>query len=85
LKKEQIIRAWTDPDFRATLSNEELAALPAHPAGKGCEELSEAELRLLNGASVELNEEAIGPGWVRTVTLDCSNSAGCQLWSWLNC
>lgn len=85
MKKEQIIRAWMDPDYRATLSDAERAALPAHPAGKGCEELSESELRLLNGADVEMNEDAIGPGLKRTVTLDCSNSLSCQLWSFLAC
>lgn len=86
MKKEKIIRAWTDPEYRATLSGEELAALPANPAGLGCEDLSEQELRLLNGADLEMYEDSeVGPGWKRTVTLDCSNSVGCQLWSWLNC
>ena len=28
-----LIRAWKDAEFRATLSAEELAALPQHPAG----------------------------------------------------
>jgi mersacidin/lichenicidin family type 2 lantibiotic len=85
VKKEKIIRAWTDPEYRATLSEEELAALPANPAGLGCEELPEADLRLLTGADVELYEDAIGPGIKRSVTLDCSNSLTCQFWSWLNC
>jgi mersacidin/lichenicidin family type 2 lantibiotic len=29
----QTARAWKDPVFRASLSAEELSALPAHPAG----------------------------------------------------
>jgi mersacidin/lichenicidin family type 2 lantibiotic len=29
----QVIRAWRDPEYRATLSSEQLAALPSHPAG----------------------------------------------------
>jgi mersacidin/lichenicidin family type 2 lantibiotic len=33
MSKEMIIRAWKDPSFRATLSEAELAALPANPAG----------------------------------------------------
>ncbi len=85
VKKEKIIRAWTDPDYRATLSDQELAALPANPAGQGCEELSEADLRNLNGALQEEMVDRIGPGWKATVTLDCSNSLTCQAWSWLAC
>ena len=39
---DKIIRAWEDPEFRDTLSAEELAALPEHPAG--AIELTDAEL-----------------------------------------
>jgi mersacidin/lichenicidin family type 2 lantibiotic len=39
---ERIIRAWADPEFRHSLSAEELAALPEHPAG--AIELTDAEL-----------------------------------------
>jgi mersacidin/lichenicidin family type 2 lantibiotic len=28
-----VIRAWKDADYRASLSDADLAALPAHPAG----------------------------------------------------
>jgi len=28
-----VVRAWTDEDFRTTLAPEELAAVPEHPAG----------------------------------------------------
>jgi mersacidin/lichenicidin family type 2 lantibiotic len=31
--KIDVIRAWKDPEYRATLTEEELAALPANPAG----------------------------------------------------
>ena len=37
-----IIRAWTDPEYRLSLSEAEQAMLPEHPAG--CIELTEAEL-----------------------------------------
>jgi mersacidin/lichenicidin family type 2 lantibiotic len=33
LKKNTIARAWVDQAFRSTLSPEELAAMPDHPAG----------------------------------------------------
>jgi mersacidin/lichenicidin family type 2 lantibiotic len=31
--KAKIVRAWKDPQYRASLSAEERANLPAHPAG----------------------------------------------------
>ena len=33
MKKRQIIEAWRDEDYFLGLSEEERAALPAHPAG----------------------------------------------------
>ena len=33
MTKRQIIRAWKDEDYRLSLSEAELSALPAHPAG----------------------------------------------------
>ncbi len=33
MKKDEIIRAWQDPDFRAELSDAERALLPENPAG----------------------------------------------------
>jgi mersacidin/lichenicidin family type 2 lantibiotic len=33
MNKKDVIRAWKDPVYRASLSPEELAQLPAHPAG----------------------------------------------------
>lgn len=42
-----VIRAWRDPEYRSTLSSEQLAELPAHPAG--LIELSDAELARASG------------------------------------
>ena len=44
----KIIRAWEDPEFRSSLSADELAAMPAHPAG--AIELTNAELGDVWGA-----------------------------------
>jgi mersacidin/lichenicidin family type 2 lantibiotic len=44
MKKELIIRAWKDPEYRARLSPEERAALPESPSGRALTELDEAEL-----------------------------------------
>lgn len=79
MKKQKILRAWMDPDYRATLSPEELEALPANPAGASCEELSEEELRQMSGMAED------GGGWIDSVTLDCSDSLACQAWSWWAC
>jgi len=37
---DRIIRAWKDPDYRKSLSPEELAVLPENPAGVPLAELS---------------------------------------------
>ena len=55
--KELIIRAWKDPEYRASLSTQARAGLPESPAGAALAELGEVELR-----------EAAGGGRPRTVT-----------------
>ena len=44
MKRETIIRAWKDPEFRASLSTEERASLPECPAGPAFTELNERDL-----------------------------------------
>ncbi|HEX6292735.1 MAG TPA: mersacidin/lichenicidin family type 2 lantibiotic [Herpetosiphonaceae bacterium] len=44
---ENIIRAWKDEEYRASLSETERAALPEHPAG--LVELTDEELGLAAG------------------------------------
>lgn len=34
MTSNEIVRAWTDPGYRITLSPEQLAAMPANPAGE---------------------------------------------------
>ncbi len=48
MSKEMIIRAWKDASFRASLSDAQRAALPAHPAG--FIELDDAQLEGVAGA-----------------------------------
>jgi mersacidin/lichenicidin family type 2 lantibiotic len=43
-----VVRAWKDATYRASLSAEEQALLPASPAGEF--ELSEADLEAVQGA-----------------------------------
>jgi mersacidin/lichenicidin family type 2 lantibiotic len=44
MKKDLIIRAWKDPEFRARLSSEDRAALPESPAGDSLTDLDESHL-----------------------------------------
>ena len=47
MKKLDIIRAWKNPVYRDSLSAEELASFPAHPAGLA--ELTDEELKKASG------------------------------------
>lgn len=67
----QIIRAWKDPEYRASLSEAERAALPPSPVGTV--DLSEAEaLGILGGVKT--------PGGVGG--LDLANQGGIAGTSW---
>jgi mersacidin/lichenicidin family type 2 lantibiotic len=68
MKRETIIRAWKDPEFRASLTTEERSALPECPAGPAFTELDESEL-----------EDAVGGGALNYLSEDgciCSNWTG---------
>ena len=47
MSRDQIIRAWKDPQYRKVLSAAELEQLPAHPAG--AIELSTDDLSVVAG------------------------------------
>ena len=49
MTQQQIIRAWKDPEYRASLSPAELRALPAHPAG--LVEMNDGELMEVSGGT----------------------------------
>ena len=48
-RHEQIIRAWKDPAYRASLTEEEQASLPESPVGQPGVGLEEALLGLVAG------------------------------------
>ena len=64
MNKVDIVRAWKDPLYRATLSPEQLADLPAHPAG--VVELSDDQIRGAAGTlittAMTCTENSFG-GW----------------------
>jgi mersacidin/lichenicidin family type 2 lantibiotic len=63
-------RAWKDPKFRSTLTPEELAALPAHPAGETWRVMDNDELlQLVGGVAVPVTVNS--GGYVCTLTTEC--------------
>jgi len=50
MAKTDVIRAWKDPLYRARLSPEQAAALPAHPSG--LIELREGDLKTVAGGVI---------------------------------
>jgi len=64
MDRNTIIRAWKDPEFRNSLSSEELALLPDNPAGMVA--LSDEQLREVNGMGPVIQTTAITctmPSW----------------------
>lgn len=58
-----VVRAWKDPAYRRSLSAEQLAALPEHPAG--LVDLSDEDLAGANGG-------ALDAGAFQTTALTCT-------------
>jgi mersacidin/lichenicidin family type 2 lantibiotic len=69
MKKEKILRAWRDAEFRESLSAEELAALPEHPAS--ALELRDEQLTVVHGGF----EDQVSPIDVSD-TVKTSNTPG---------
>jgi mersacidin/lichenicidin family type 2 lantibiotic len=57
---QTLIRAWKDPDFRASLSPEQRSSLPENPSGKSITELNDSDL-----------ENAVGGLYVYTAKFLC--------------
>jgi mersacidin/lichenicidin family type 2 lantibiotic len=69
MKRETIVRAWKDPEFRASLTSEERASLPDCPAGPAFTELHESELEDAVGGGVlayDIDEGCICSKWTGT-------------------
>jgi len=49
MRKVDVIRAWKDPLYRATLTADELAQLPGHPSG--VLELRDEQLKDISGSA----------------------------------
>jgi mersacidin/lichenicidin family type 2 lantibiotic len=71
MKKETIIRAWRDPEFRESLTSEERAALPECPAGQSITDLDEGELASAVGGALvrfDVDGTCICSDWTGTIT-----------------
>jgi mersacidin/lichenicidin family type 2 lantibiotic len=84
MSKLDIIRAWKDEDYRASLSDAERAMLPPHPAG--LIELTDTDLDRAAGAKEESAatrpvlsfgccDHTLTVGTCRVATLGCCSAA----------
>ena len=72
-----IVRAWRDPEYRASLGEREQHLLPAHPSG--LIELQESELDAVAGAAHNSSKSQCTPvGVCRTKDSIC-NSGICTI------
>ena len=67
MKNVDIIRAWKDKSYRASLTAEQLAQVEANPAG----ELSNVEQELVAGGTRLTYDWAYTCGWGRGFELGC--------------
>ena len=74
MSKIDVIRAWKDPKYRATLTAEELASLPENPAG--LVELSDLDLDMAGGAK---NVAATSDYYSMGCCTSFTNTDGCWL------
>ena len=49
MNNAMIVRAWKNPEYRASLPHEQRAALPENPSGKPLTELDDADLGTVTG------------------------------------
>jgi mersacidin/lichenicidin family type 2 lantibiotic len=61
MHKVDIVRAWKDPLYRASLSPEQLAQLPDHPAG--AIELSDEQLLAASGGAGAITTAPTCTAW----------------------
>ena len=70
-----IARAWKDPEYRKTLTPEELASLPPNPAGEG--ELTEQELENVSGGRISGGISGGFTSGVSAQSLTCTVNTVC--------
>lgn len=76
---EQIIKMWKDPASRESLSGEQMADMPANPAGFVAKELDESELAVTAGGHY------CGCGYICSYSAECGCRSGETYCSWSRC
>ena len=61
MNPEEVIRAWKDPAYRATLTTAQREALPAHPSGDVA--VTDSELQMIAGGMRPLTIVTHGCCW----------------------
>ncbi len=69
METHDVVRAWKDPKYRASLSAQALASLPALPAGERLSALADDQLRNLRGGA--------GTGAIASFSGDCNGGISC--------
>ena len=66
------IAAWKDAAFRASLTPEQVASMPAHPAGATWSALGQSEVKQILGAVSDGDSGALAEsgGYICTVTTE---------------
>ena len=72
MKKDLIIRAWKDPEYRASLPAGERAALPESPSGRPLTELGGRALGEIVGGLVVKLLPTTSPDICCILSLNCS-------------
>lgn len=78
LNSRDIIRAWKDPRYRKTLSEQDLASFPAHPAGTI--ELPEELTATVTGGANFVGGKLVGSwggGNCKAISLAMSSTVNC--------
>ena len=82
MKKANIIKAWKDPEYRASLTEEELKSLPEHPV----DTLDSEELQKIKGGVVPQRGTlsrtngvgAGGCGLLWSISAECNGGTSCN-------
>jgi mersacidin/lichenicidin family type 2 lantibiotic len=80
MNKDDIIRAWKDPHFRAQLTAEQLASLPESPAGLPLTGLEEGDLANAVGGKPKPLTTAEGACPTAFCRLPNSIDESCDFW-----
>jgi mersacidin/lichenicidin family type 2 lantibiotic len=75
MSHRQVVRAWTDPKYRRSLSKEQLAALPESPAG--LVELRDDQLSAVPGGKPFGRKPPITTAWFCTLPSFFFGLCGC--------